>query len=127
MVCPHLSHPQNVASMTPPLGHDFIDILKIDIESGEFDSLIPLLEAYVHPPSGPARPLPFGQLQLEIHAWNGRDRLDSFLPWFELMERAGLRPFRNEPNLVYLGWVKGSHPDLVEVSSTLIDSTWLRG
>ncbi|ETW81146.1 hypothetical protein HETIRDRAFT_45919, partial [Heterobasidion irregulare TC 32-1] len=97
-------------------GHNFIDILKIDIEGGEFDSLIPLLEAYVHPPSGPARPLPFGQLQLEIHAWNGRDRLDSLLPWFELMERAGLRPFRNEPNLVYLGWVKGSHPDLVEYS-----------
>lgn len=66
-------------------GHGFIDVLKvidcsqaplsrlyhsltsrrlqIDIEGAEFDVLTELLKEYKD------RPLPFGQLQLEIHAW----------------------------------------------------------
>jgi hypothetical protein len=42
-------------------GHDWIDILKIDIEGAEFKALTDLLVAYK------GQPLPFGQLQLEIH------------------------------------------------------------
>jgi hypothetical protein len=41
----------------------FIDILKIDIEGGEFDSLASFLNSHAD------GELPIGQLQLEIHAW----------------------------------------------------------
>ena len=41
----------------------FIDILKIDIEGGEFDSLASFLNSHAD------EELPISQLQLEIHAW----------------------------------------------------------
>lgn len=133
-------------------GHSFIDILKIDIEGGEFDALTTLFASYLPSPEdeldyipfspypnsnpqlaknrnpasssdsddlpslqGPA--LPFGQLQLEIHAWgeNG-EPFSKFLKWWERLERVGLRPFWTEPNLVYVNVVKGALPNLAEVS-----------
>lgn len=39
-------------------GHTFIDVLKIDIEGGEFEALEDLVDAYL------PGPLPFGQLQV---------------------------------------------------------------
>lgn len=39
-------------------------------------------------------PLPFGQLLLEIHAWN--QRFEDFFHWFEQLENAGLRSFMAE-------------------------------
>jgi hypothetical protein len=74
-------------------GHEFIDILKIDIEGAEFASLSTFFDFYEskpspksakespmdYPSSGhqpvagtsgptfPGQPLPFGQLQIEIH------------------------------------------------------------
>lgn len=71
-------------------GHTHIDILKVDIESWEFETLSALLEHYVD--SG--KPLPFGQLQLEIHLWN--KSFAQFLTWWESLEAAGLRPFATE-------------------------------
>ncbi|KAG8874697.1 hypothetical protein FRB98_008300, partial [Tulasnella sp. 332] len=87
-------------------GHDFIDILKIDIEGAEFSVLTDLLKGYK------GRPLPFGQLQLEVHAW-GKEFYE-FVEWWEALEGAGLRPFFIEPNLVYLNLFRGSIPDLTE-------------
>lgn len=78
------------------LGHTHIDILKIDIESWEFETLTTLLKPYIN--SG--RPLPFGQLQLEIHIWN--KSFAEFLEWWEMLEAAGLRPFWTEVNLKIL-------------------------
>jgi hypothetical protein len=75
------------------LGHDFIDILKIDIEGAEFASLTPFFDFYesqpaptspadspmdFHPSPGDShgsstdvifsgKPLPIGQMQIEIH------------------------------------------------------------
>lgn len=47
------------------------------------------------------RPLPFGQLQIEIHAWHSHfKQTSSLMTWWENLEKAGLRPFSNEPNLV---------------------------
>lgn len=91
-------------------GHDFIDILKIDIESWEFSTLTTLIKPYIT--SG--KPLPFGQLQLEIHLW--RKSFDEILEWWEMLEEAGLRPFWTEPNLVYLNYNKDSTSDLAEYS-----------
>ena len=42
--------------------------------------------------------LPFGQLQLEIHLWNGEGErtFEEFLKWWEVLEDSGLRPFWTE-------------------------------
>lgn len=75
-------------------GHNFIDILKVDIEGSEFDVLGALLDAYK------GRPLPFGQLQIEIHLWG--KNFESFLTWWERLEEAGLRPFWTEVSFLEL-------------------------
>ncbi|KAF9523667.1 methyltransferase domain-containing protein [Crepidotus variabilis] len=91
-------------------GHKHIDLLKIDIEGWEFETLTTLLKPYVD--SG--EPLPFGQLSLEIHLWD--KSFEYFLGWWEMLEAAGLRPFWTEPNLVYLIYNKKGTPDLAEYS-----------
>lgn len=93
-------------------GHDFIDILKIDIEGNEFDSLSTFIDSF-H-----GEPLPFGQLQLEVHVFPGStwNNFPKFLGWWEKLEAAGLRPFFSEPNLVYVNLVRGVRPDLIEYS-----------
>jgi len=93
-------------------GHKFIDVLKIDIEGSEFSTLTDLLKVYA------GRPLPFGQLQIEIHAWTAdwQDKFPDFLGWWEALEKAGLRAFWTEPNLVYLNINRGYAPDLAEYS-----------
>ncbi|KAF7979842.1 hypothetical protein HWV62_40585 [Athelia sp. TMB] len=100
-----------LATLMAMNNHTFIDVLKIDIEGGEFDALASLVDAYPDQ-------LPFGQLQLEIHA---RDEAQSafprFLAWWERLEAAGLRPFWTEPNLVYLNIWRGSRPDLTELEA----------
>ena len=78
-------------------GHTFIDILKIDIEGWEFDALTAFLDAL---PEGEV--LPVGQLQIEIHAWKGREDLKYFSHWWAALEAAGLRPFWKEPNVEFV-------------------------
>ncbi|KAG9316855.1 hypothetical protein JVU11DRAFT_2927 [Chiua virens] len=92
-------------------GHDFIDVLKIDIEGNEFESLEVFIDSF-H-----GEPLPFGQLQLEVHArTSDYQDFPNFLKWWEKVEAAGLRPFFSEPNLVYVNLVRGVRPDLIEYS-----------
>ncbi|KAG8745382.1 hypothetical protein FRC10_008241 [Ceratobasidium sp. 414] len=71
-------------------GHTFIDILKVDIEGSEFEALSSMMKYYKER----GRPLPFGQLQLEIHA--DKINFPQFLKWWEDLEEAGLRPFWTE-------------------------------
>jgi len=89
-------------------GHTWIDILKVDIEGAEFDVLRSFCQYYMER----GLPLPFGQLQVEIHAWG--KKFSEFLEWFELLETAGLRPFRSEPNLVYVSLYHQRRPELSE-------------
>ncbi|KAG8936113.1 hypothetical protein FRC03_011172 [Tulasnella sp. 419] len=97
-------------------GHTFIDLLKIDIEGYEFPALRAIMEAYK------GKPLPFGQLQLEIHAdrqpgvTDDKKRFSEFLKWWEELEDAGLRPFWTEPNLVFVNINLGTPPALAEYS-----------
>lgn len=103
-------------------GHSFIDILKIDIEGAEFEALDALVDAYTSN-DGADGMLPFGQLQLEIHARNSEyAEFPRFLEWWQRLERAGLRPFWTEPNLVYVNLVRGVKPDLSEVGLPSISS-----
>ncbi|KAG2139810.1 methyltransferase domain-containing protein [Suillus bovinus] len=90
--------------------HDHIDLLKIDIEGWEFETLSQIIQPYIS--SG--EPLPFGQLIVEIHAWD--KKFENFLPWWEMLEQAGLRPFMNEINLVYQNYNRGKDTDLAEYS-----------
>ncbi|GJE96159.1 methyltransferase domain-containing protein [Phanerochaete sordida] len=89
-------------------GHTFIDILKVDIEGYEFDTLKAMLQPYVL--SG--KPLPFGQLQIELHVWG--KKFPDFLNWWETLEAAGLRPVMMEPNLVYVNYNRASGAELAE-------------
>jgi len=77
-------------------GHSHIDILKIDIEGWEFETITTLLTPYIT--SG--KPLPFGQLQLEIHIWT--KTFAEYLEWWETLEAAGLRPFWTEVRAEYV-------------------------
>ena len=97
-------------------GHDFIDILKVDIEGNEFDSLSTFIDSF-H-----GEPLPFGQIQLEVHVYQEGSwgNFAKFLNWWEKLEAAGLRPFFSEPNLVYINLVRGVRPDLVEVCVSMM-------
>ncbi|KAI0267104.1 methyltransferase domain-containing protein [Gloeopeniophorella convolvens] len=97
-------------------GHTFIDILKIDIEGGEFDALASFLTARAPGHVFSNDVLPVGQLQLEIHAREGREHFDYFAKWWAALEAAGLRPFWTEPNLVYINLVRGVRPELAEYS-----------
>lgn len=99
-------------------GHKFIDILKIDIEGYEFPALRSLIEySKKH-----NQPLPFGQLQLEIHAdrmpgvKDDKKMFKEFLEWWESLEEAGLRPFWTEPNLIFVNINLGTQPALAEYS-----------
>jgi len=98
-------------------GHTHIDILKIDIESWEFETLAALIRSY----TDAGKPLPFGQLQLEIHIW-GKTFAD-YLKWWEMLEDAGLRPFWTEPNMVYNNYNRGGTADLAEYSFLNIHGT----
>ncbi|KAG8929810.1 hypothetical protein FRC01_003733, partial [Tulasnella sp. 417] len=99
---------RTLSSLMHERGHDFVDLVKIDLEGWEFAALVPLFEAYRE------LPLPFGQLQLEIHA--NEMPLDKVLEWWELLEASGLRPFHAEPNLIYTNINRGNLPTIVDYS-----------
>jgi hypothetical protein len=97
-------------------GHTFIDVLKIDIEGAEFDTLTTFLSANKPKDLSGATKLPIGQLQLELHAWDDYANFAFFHDWWTALEGAGLRPFWTEPNLVYVNYAKGAKPNLAEYS-----------
>ncbi|KAG0291928.1 hypothetical protein BGZ97_005746 [Linnemannia gamsii] len=82
-------------------GHDWIDVLKIDIEGNEFAALNAMMDQF--------KVLPFSQLQLEIHAHDDMKNLEKFnkfLTFWERLESKNLRPFWSELNIVYSRLVK---------------------
>jgi len=97
-----------IQSLFAANGHEFVDILKVDVEGAEFDALESLVNAYR------GRPLPFGQLQLEIHVWGNMTDFSKFLGWWEMLEGAGLRPFWTELNIPHVN--VGNGPDVAEWS-----------
>lgn len=62
------------------------------------------------------RPLPFGQLSIEVHAWESHFKHSmSLVHWFDKLEQAGLRPFMAEPNMVYFNYHRDKAPEMCEV------------
>ncbi|KAJ7088553.1 methyltransferase domain-containing protein [Mycena crocata] len=84
------------------LGHEFIDIWKIDIEGSEFSALAAVIESFK------GKPLPFGQMQIEIHVGYTPDMgtVGAFDKWWTMLEDAGLRPFWTETNLLDVNFLR---------------------
>lgn len=97
-------------------GHTWIDVLKIDIEGAEFESVARFIDDFVKDGEGEGV-VPVGQVQLEVHAreWSGYGEFAPFNAWWAKLEKAGLRPFWTEANLVYVNIFRNVRPDLVEV------------
>ncbi|KAJ7260910.1 methyltransferase domain-containing protein [Mycena haematopus] len=96
------------------LGHDFVDIWKIDIEGSEFSALTAIIESFKE------RPLPFGQMQIEIHIGYVPDTntIGAIDKWWSMLEDAGLRPFWTELNLLDVNVLRRG-PPVAEVSAAL--------
>ncbi|KAJ7926433.1 methyltransferase domain-containing protein [Mycena leptocephala] len=85
------------------LGHEFIDIWKIDIEGWEFSALTAIIESFK------GKPLPFGQMQIEIHLNYEPDRVatvGAFDKWWTTLEDAGLRRFWTETNFIDVSYFR---------------------
>ncbi|KAJ7482217.1 methyltransferase domain-containing protein [Mycena galericulata] len=84
------------------LGHDFIDIWKIDIEGSEFSALAAVIESFK------GQPLPFGQMQIEIHIGYSAEMntVGAIDEWWTMLEDAGLRPFWTELNLLDVNFLR---------------------
>ncbi|KAK1961950.1 hypothetical protein LY78DRAFT_275829 [Colletotrichum sublineola] len=75
--------------------HEYIDILKMDIEFAEFEAMEALHKDF---PITTGE-LPIGQLMVKIHIFNGLTAFQ-YLDWWERLESRGLRPTWTEPNLL---------------------------
>ncbi|KAH9013010.1 hypothetical protein EDB84DRAFT_1534087 [Lactarius hengduanensis] len=96
--------------------HTFIDVLKIDVEGAEFDTLTVFLETHKLLSPFSSTMLPIGQLQIELHVWDNYGKFDFFHDWWAALEAASLRPFWTESNLVYMNYNAGGKPRLAEYS-----------
>ncbi|EFQ31903.1 uncharacterized protein GLRG_07047 [Colletotrichum graminicola M1.001] len=76
-------------------GHEYIDILKVDIEFAEFQSIEGLHRDFPIT----AGELPIGQLMVKIHLFGGLTAF-GYLDWWQRLESRGLRPTWTEPNLL---------------------------
>ncbi|KAG0358067.1 hypothetical protein BG005_002768 [Podila minutissima] len=82
---------RTLRSLMKENGHDWIDILKVDIEGSEYATFNSIMDDF--------DVLPFSQLQIELHVDTPHTTFDNFLTWWEKLEAKGLRPFWTEVNL----------------------------
>ena len=94
-------------------GHTHIDVLKIDLEGWEFDTLTTFLMPGPEFTDERPRIPPVSQMLLELHLWNRG--FSDLLNWWSTLERAGLRAVAREPNLVYQNYNRMQGAELAEV------------
>ncbi|KAI7830512.1 methyltransferase domain-containing protein [Gamsiella multidivaricata] len=82
---------RTLRSLMKENGHDWIDILKIDIEGSEYPTFNAMMDDF--------DVLPFSQLQIELHVDRKHVAFSDFLHWWQKLESKGLRPFWTEVNL----------------------------
>lgn len=76
--------------------HTYIDILKIDIEGGEYEALDSFMDAFVK-----EEKLPVGQVMIELHLIDDKNvDFERFSKWWERLEGFGMRPTWLEINLL---------------------------
>ncbi|KAF9578590.1 hypothetical protein BGW38_005539 [Lunasporangiospora selenospora] len=73
-------------------GHDWIDILKVDIEGSEYPTFNAIMDDFHDV-------LPFSQLQMELHVRQDMVSFPDFLKWWERLESKGIFPWWTEINL----------------------------
>ncbi|KAL8331492.1 hypothetical protein RB593_002098 [Gaeumannomyces tritici] len=93
-------------------GHDYIDILKMDIEFFEYETMNGLDRDF---PLAAGHEFPVGQFMVELHLLNDMTA-KTFLEWWERLEGRGIRATWTEPNLlgVTLGIGGNRDPNLAE-------------
>lgn len=93
-------------------GHSFVDVLVINTPYIERSTLAALVRPYV----ASGRPLPFGQLIVELHLQGVG--FAEFLEWWTLLEAAGLRPVAREVDLVGMNYASSGRANDVWVRSS---------
>jgi hypothetical protein len=101
------------SSLLYPVGHSHIDVLKIDLEGWEYDTLTAFLMPSPEYTDERPRVPPVSQMLLELHLWNRE--FSDLLNWWSTLERAGLRAVAREPNLVYQNYNRMQGAELAEV------------
>ncbi|KAI1860255.1 uncharacterized protein JN550_011633 [Neoarthrinium moseri] len=90
-------------------GHNYVDIVKMDIEGFEFDvlsSLTAFLRSTTGDNDNTTSTIPFGQLLVEIHLFPGATNfhvpkdIHEWIQWWTELEELGLRPVNNEDNWI---------------------------
>ncbi|CAD6572594.1 MAG: hypothetical protein CYPHOPRED_004889 [Cyphobasidiales sp. Tagirdzhanova-0007] len=92
-------------------GHDWIDILKVDVEGAEFQVLPDIIEEFGD------NSLPFEQLLLELHVNEVRPTAydaKAFIGFWNTLEAAGLRAFASELNYPALHFTE--YPQAIEIN-----------
>eukprot|EP00884_Botryococcus_braunii_P022683 jgi/Botrbrau1/9099/Bobra.0305s0006.1 len=98
-------HVKSLPTIMKELGHNWIDVLKIDIEGAEWEVLDSIL---LDPEVAP-----FTQLQVEFHNWNdGKRPLPFMKSILQRMISKNLRVFNVEPNT----WWRNNGYDFMEYS-----------
>ncbi|KAJ7925759.1 hypothetical protein B0H13DRAFT_1705787 [Mycena leptocephala] len=87
---------RSLRSVMREFGHDWIDILKVELQGSEFDTLLAILA------DNKDAPLPFGQLIIKLHVGLSErmQTVEHFSTWFTKLECAGLRPYYFELNML---------------------------
>lgn len=94
---------KTLTSLMADLGHQWVDVLKVDIEGGEWDVFRGLMAEGMR--------TPFTQLQIELHFLGS---VPGVLEFFEGMKRHGFRVFSVEPN--YYGRTPENARTMIEYS-----------
>ncbi|KAL0932234.1 uncharacterized protein CTRU02_213187 [Colletotrichum truncatum] len=90
----------SIKSIMKKLGHDYVDLIKMDIEGDEFPALESFLEEFSRGGDREGEEVPIGQLVIEIHVPDKGPRISQFADWWERIENAGFRPVWSEANLL---------------------------
>lgn len=104
---------RNLSSIMTELGHDWIDVLKMDVEGAEYQVLPAMVEHYAARNTG----VPVAQILIEYHHAAGSPAMTDLVSTLKLMENSGFRVFSTEYN------VNGAPWNYIEYSYLNVDST----
>ncbi len=82
------------------LGHDWVHVLKMDIEGAEYEVLPSIMTHYAEAQQA----VPVTQAQVEYHHWAGRPSTEQLLSTLRLVEEGGFRLFHSEFNCHGEAW-----------------------
>ncbi|KAL0777360.1 hypothetical protein CaCOL14_006877 [Colletotrichum acutatum] len=90
----------SINSIMKKLGHDYVDLIKMDIEGDEFPTLESFLGDYAKGGELEGKEVPVGQMVIEIHVPEKGPTISQFAEWWERIEEVGFRPVWSEANLL---------------------------